>query len=161
MKAQQAIAVVKEVTAICAIPTKGTELRSIWRHFLWPASVGVRKPNTGCAGKCGGRFLECDPATTRSGPKQSVAGHCTIAKAPTYDVSIHKPAGENTGALGPGHYPGSHTAPLSSCPAKPALGHLGYCRGIDRAHTPFGKSSILLFKPAPTASRVFLNPPSP
>jgi hypothetical protein len=53
------------------------------------------------------------------------------------------------------------TAPLSSCPGKPGLGHLGDCRGIHGAHTPFGKSSILLFKPATTASRVSLNPSSP
>ena len=39
-------------------------------------------------------------------------------------------------------------------PAKPGLGHLGYCHAINRAHTPFGKSSILLFKPATTATRV-------
>src|SRR5271165_5902084 len=53
------------------------------------------------------------------------------------------------------------TAPLSSCPGKPGLGHLGDCRDIHGAHTPFGKSSILLFKPATTASRVSLNPSSP
>src|ERR1700751_1925550 len=53
------------------------------------------------------------------------------------------------------------TAPLSACPGKPGLGHLGDCRGIHGAHTPFGTSSILLFKPATTASRVSLNPSSP
>ena len=49
------------------------------------------------------------------------------------------------------------TAPLSSCPAKPGLVHLGYSRGINRAH----KSSILLFKPAATANRVSPKPFSP
>ena len=53
------------------------------------------------------------------------------------------------------------TPSLSLCPARPGLGHLGYCRGIHRAHKPFGKSSILLFKPAAAASRVSLNPSSP
>ena len=53
------------------------------------------------------------------------------------------------------------TAPLSSCPGKPGLGHLGDYRDIHGAHTPFDKSSILLFKPATTATRVSLNPSSP
>ena len=38
------------------------------------------------------------------------------------------------------------TARLSSSPAKPALSHLENCRGIYRAPTPFGESSIMLFK---------------
>ena len=53
------------------------------------------------------------------------------------------------------------TAPLSSCPGKPGLGHLGDWRNTNRAHGSSGKSSILLFKPAATASRVSLNPFSP
>ena len=46
-------------------------------------------------------------------------------------------------------------------PAKPGLGHLADWRSTNRAQGPSGKSSILLFKPAATASRVSLNPSSP
>ena len=46
-------------------------------------------------------------------------------------------------------------------PAKPGLGHLADWRSTNRAHGSSGKSSILLFKPAATASRVSLNPSSP
>jgi len=38
-------------------------------------------------------------------------------------------------------------------PAKPGLGHLVDWRTTNRAQGPSGKSSILLFKPAATASR--------
>src|SRR6201997_2193740 len=53
------------------------------------------------------------------------------------------------------------TAPLSLCPGKPGLGHPVNCRGIHGAHTPLGKTSMLFFNPATTASRVSLNPSSP
>src|SRR4030081_3292669 len=75
--------------------------------------------------------------------------------------------------------PGTPSIALDSCvPAKPSLDTLGLrCRlrvacqarlgpsgllpRINRAHIPFGKSSILLFKPAAAATRLFLNSSSP
>ena len=40
----------------CATRTKGVGLQTIWCHFLWPDSVGVRKAPLDALVKAAGRF---------------------------------------------------------------------------------------------------------